>query len=82
MAPRVKSSTPPTKTIHVAVVCNGPNVLNSRRGFGDWACFFGTTQHDAILKANHARSVWGPGYTILVGTLNGSVFVPYTIKPL
>lgn len=68
---------------HVAVVM-APR--RSHRMKGDWACFVGSTQDEAVGAAMQARAEWGHarGYYILVGTLTHEAAEPvrYELREL
>jgi hypothetical protein len=55
--------------MYIAVVCKGPNELESARGNNSWASFLGRTRASAITKALKANERWGGQYTVLVGEL-------------
>lgn len=86
---------PKGRVLHVAVV-KSVGFLRSQRQHGDWACFLGNTESEAVDQAMEARDKWeaarsgkweaarpGAKYEVFVGTLTRKVVVPkveYTME--
>jgi hypothetical protein len=75
-APNEKLSTS-TPSLYVAVIITDGMINSERVPYGDWSCFVGSSEKEAIDRATVARVEWGHKgygpYEILVGKLTGRV---------